>query len=290
MPAYRSLYSETNPYALEMERERAAGSGGWSGIGKLLGRGLSSVAPERANAGYDPAARVSDTNVPFQKAGFFRSLAGDRSNALNSAAKMRGVDIDQSSVAAEQEEARKLELMKEQQGFLDRRLQEKLGADARLASLKHNDQFIRDQDRDAAYMDRLRAKFNFDRDSADHRFDNSKQLRSVPQALDPSTAALNEQRAAKMRTDAAAQKASTDLLSGVNEPTAPAGRGLWSTLGDAMTASPVSPLGIGSMFMGARQSAPPAAKSPTLNDEVEIDPNDLIGLDPALEDDDDGMQ
>jgi len=288
--AYRSLWAETNPYALEMERERAAGSGGWSGIGKLLGKGLSALAPERANEAFDPAARVSDTNVPFKKAGFFRSLAGDRSNALNSAAKIRGVDIDQSSVAAEQDEKRKKELLKEQQGFIDNRQRERLGAEARLAEIKHHDDNIKRLDSDNTWMERFRAKNLFDQQNREDWLQNRKALRGVPQALDPSTKRLNDQRAAKMEADAASQKSMSDLLGGVNEPVAPAGRGLWSTLGDAMTASPVSPLGIGSMFMGARQSAPPAAKSPTINDEIEIDPNDLIGLDPALEDDDDGMQ
>jgi len=288
--AYRSTWAQSNPYALQIEAENNAHTTGWGGFGKLLGRGLSAVAPERANEAYDPAARVSDTNVPFKKAGFFRSLAGDRSNALNSAAKMRGVDIDQSSSAAEQEEARKLDFEKTRQGFLDNRLREKLGADARLAEIKHHDDNIKRLDSDNTWMERFRAKNLFDQQNREDWLQNRKALRGVPQALDPSTKRLNDQRAAKMEADAASQKSMSDLLGGVNEPVAPAGRGLWSTLGDAMTASPVSPLGIGSMFMGARQSAPPAAKSPTINDEIEIDPNDLIGLDPALEDDDDGMQ
>lgn len=287
MPAYRSLYSETNPYALEMERERAAGNGGWSGIGKLIGKGLSALAPERANEAYDPAARVSDTNVPFKKAGFFRSLAGDRSNSWNSAAKIRGVDIDQSSVAAEQDEKRKKELLKEQQGFIDNRQRERLGAEARLAEIKHHDDNIKRLDNDNTWMERFRAKNLFDQQNREDWLQNRKALRGVPQALDPSTKRLNDQRAAKMEAEANAAK------NPLWKPGADAGtpeRSLWSTLGDAMTASPASPLGLGSMFMGARQSAPPAAKSPTLNDEIEIDPNDLIGLDTALEDDDDGMQ
>jgi len=284
--AYRSLWAETNPYALEMERERAAGSGGWSGIGKLLGKGLSALAPERANEAFDPAARVSDTNVPFKKAGFFRSLAGDRSNALNSAAKIRGVDIDQSSVAAEQDEKRKKELLKEQQGFIDNRQRERLGAEARLAEIKHHDDNIKRLDSDNTWMERFRAKNLFDQQNREDWLQNRKALRGVPQALDPSTKRLNDQRAAKMEADAAGQKTMADLLKGDGTETGP--RPLWSVLGDVLP--PTNPFVLGDMLLNRnRQTAQPAAKSPTLNDEIEIDPNDLIGLDPALEDDDDGM-
>lgn len=270
--AYRSLWAETNPYALQLERENNEPTRGWGGFGKLLGRGLSSLVPERTNETFDPAARVSDTNVPFQKAGFFRALAGDRSNMLNSAAKMRGVDIDQSSVAAEQEQKRKDAFMREQQGFMDNRLREKLGADARLAEIKHHDDNLMRLDKDASYNERLRNKFNLDSELLDRRLGNQRTLRGVPQALDPSTVRVNEGRANKMAADAAQAKSISDLLA---EPDAPKGRGLWGTVSNMLG-------------WGAQDQTPARQTVPSDDDEeILIDPADLqeLGIDPDEDED-----
>ena len=59
------------------------------GLWDVIGRAIHSLVPERPS---DPAVGPPDAKQPFQQAGFFRTLLGDKSNELNLAARTGAQD------------------------------------------------------------------------------------------------------------------------------------------------------------------------------------------------------
>lgn len=89
-PNYQAITAR-NPYAEEANRQ-----GPDRGLWSVLGRAIRSTVPERANPGYNKDMPVGDNNLPYQKPGFFRALAGDRGADFNRAARLNQLDLDTS--------------------------------------------------------------------------------------------------------------------------------------------------------------------------------------------------
>lgn len=88
-PSYQAYIRPRNPYA-----EQANDPGRDHGLWSVLGRAIRSTVPERSNAAFDRTKPVSDDNLPYQKPGFFRALAGDRGADFNRAARLNQADLD----------------------------------------------------------------------------------------------------------------------------------------------------------------------------------------------------